>query len=178
MSTLGRLLPHRMDSPRAVSRITVCALALVASACASAPSPPYRDFEVRGLPAAATDEAALTARLRSAVEAAGWTPTPALAAGVVTTSARSVRGGAFGRTTAALDLVPLNEGPAGAETARYVRVVVRAEQRSFLGGRSKVYALNSRLREELLGPITEALAARGLVALGTPRDRDEDATDD
>ncbi len=103
---------------------------------------------------------------------------PALTAGVVTTTSRSVRGGGFGRTTAALDLVPVNQGPSGTETARYVRVVVRAEQRSFLGGRSKVYALSSRLSEELLGPITEALAARGLVAVGTPRDRDEDATDD
>lgn len=167
-----------MGRHRPFSFASALALALVVSACASIPSPPYRDFEVRDLPAAATGELLLAGRLRSAAEAAGWSTVPSHTPGVVTTTSRSVRGGTFGRTTAALDLVPLNQGPSGTETARYVRVVVRAEQRSFLGGRSKVYALNGRLSEELLGPITEALAARGLVAVGTPRDRDEDATDD
>ena len=144
-------------------------VALGVSACTSVPTPPYRDFEVR-----ASSDSTLTARLRSAAEAAGWTTAPSLTPGVVSTVAQRI-GGA--RTTAALDLVPVNEGPAGGAPARYVRVVVRAERRSVLGGRSKVYALDGGLRERLLGPITAALAARGFVALGTPRDRDDDGTD-
>ncbi|HEX9952511.1 MAG TPA: hypothetical protein VGB53_12135 [Rubricoccaceae bacterium] len=147
---------------------------LVVSACSSVPSPTYRDYEVRTQPA--PSDSALTARLRLAAEAAGWALAPQQASGTVTTAMRPVPGGTLSRTTAALDLVPLNAG--ASHGARYVRVVVRAEQRSALGGRSKVYALDSRLREALLGPVGEALAAQGLVALGTPRDRDEDATGD
>jgi hypothetical protein len=117
--------------------------------------------------------------LQAAAEAAGWDTVPSLSPGVVTTASRPVGGGTLSRTTAALDLVPVSDRrtPDG-EAARFVRVVVRAERRSFLFGRSKVYALDGRLREALLAPISEALAARGLVALGTPRDRDEDATDE
>lgn len=153
-------------------------LAVIAAACASTPTPPYRDYEVRTAPASA--DTTLAARLRSAVVAAGWTPVESLSPGVVTTASRDVSG-TLSRTTAALDLVPVDAGRAaddGGGTARFVRVVVRAERRSLLGGRSKVYALDASLRERLLGPLTEALAARGLVALGTPRDRDEDATDE
>ena len=157
-------------------------LSLVAltSACASTPTPTYRDYEVRARPASlAESDTTLTGRLYSAVVAAGWTPVPSLSPGIVTTAPRAVSG-AFSRTTASLDLVPVDGGRASEDAggrARFVRVVVRAERRSVLGGRSKVYALDGRLREQLLGPLTEALAARGLVALGTPRDRDEDATD-
>ena len=151
-------------------------LAILAAACASTPTPPYRDYEVRTAPASA--DTTLTERLRSAAIAAGWTPVESLSPGVVTTAPRAVSS-ALSRTTAALDLVPV-DGRTGADggSARFVRVVVRAERRSLLGGRSKVYALDGSLRERLLGPLTEALAARGLVALGTPRDRDEDATDE
>lgn len=166
--SLARPLPPPMRC------LSLALLVLGASACAPVLSPPYRDFEVRALPTAtAHGDTTLTARLRAAAEAAGWETVPSLSPGVVTTAARPVGGGTLSQTTAALDLVP-----AGGEPAQFVRVVVRAERRSFLFGRSKVYALDGRLREVLLAPISEALAARGLVALGTPRDRDEDATDD
>jgi hypothetical protein len=162
--------------PLAGRRLSTVSLALLlgVSACAPVLSPPYRDFEVRALPtAAASGDTTLTARLRASAEAAGWETVPSLSAGVVTTAPRPVGAGALSRTTAALDLVPVDGDP-----PQFVRVVVRAERRSFLFGRSKVYALDGPLREAVLAPITEALAARGLFALGTPRDRDEDATDD
>ena len=146
------------------------AVLLALSACASAPGPPYQDFAVRP-----SVDSTLTVRLRSAAEAAGWVPAPALAPGVVSTVAQRIGGT---RTTAALDLVPINAGPAGGASARYVRVVVRAERRSVLGGRSKVYALDGRLRERVLGPITAALAARGFAAVGAPRERDDDLADE
>jgi hypothetical protein len=144
------------------------------SACSSIPAPTYRDYEVRVEPT--PSDSALTARLRRAAEAAGWMLAPQQTPGIVTTASRPVPGGTFGRTTAELDLVPLNAGVS--HGPRFVRVVVRAERRSALGGRAKVYALDGRLRDELLGPISDALASQGLVALGTPRDRDEDAADD
>ena len=138
-------------------------VALALSACAPRLSPPYRDYEVRA------DAADVTPLLREAAEAAGWGLAPSLDPAVVTTAPREVATGLGSRTQAALDLVPLDGG--------YVRVYVRAEKRSWLGGRSKVYALDGDLRQSVLGPLSEALSERGLVPLGTPRDRDEDATD-
>lgn len=137
-------------------------LALVA--CAPRLSPPYRDYEVR------TEAGGTVDLLREAVEAAGWTLAPSLDPAIVTTESREVATGLGSRTEAALDLVPLDGG--------YVRVYVRAERRSLLGGRTKVYALDGALRQAVFAPLSEALAGRGLVALGTPRDRDEEATDE
>ncbi|WP_412062133.1 hypothetical protein [Rubrivirga sp. IMCC45206] len=133
------------------------------AACAPRLSPPYRDYEVRATEADVTD------RLREAAEAAGWTVAESLDPAVVTTAPRDVGAGLTSSTSAALDLVPLDGG--------FVRVYVRAERRSVLGGRSKVYALDGAMRQRILGPLSEALAERGLVPLGTPRDRDEDATE-
>ena len=143
----------------------VLALALAASACAPRLAPPYRDYEARTSEAGAP----LRDRLADAAREAGWTVEPSPDPAVVSTAPRRVGTGLWSTTDAALDLVPLDGG--------YVRVYVRAERRSLLGGRSKVYALSPSLRASILGSISDALASRGLVALGTPRDRDEDATD-
>lgn len=147
-----------------MTRVSALVLVLAVVGCAPRLSPPYRDYEVRA------DVATVMADLREAVEAAGWTLTPSVDPAVVSTDVRRVGTGLFSRTDAALELVPLDGG--------YVRVYVRAESRSLLfGGRSKVYALDGDLRRSVLGSLSEALAERGLVPLGTPRDRDEDATD-
>ena len=140
------------------------AAALLAG-CAPRLSPPYRDYEVRSELA----DAALTRQLEEAAREAGWATVASDDPRVVSTAAQPVSEGLLSRTSAALDLVPLDGG--------FVRVYVRAETRGVLGGRSKVFALDGRLRASILGPISEALAARGLQALGTPQDRDEDATD-
>ena len=146
------------------ARAPFLVLALALAACSPRFSPPYRDYEVRADPAEVTD------RLREATEVAGWTLAPSLDPAIVTTAPRRVDTGLFSRTDAALDLVPLDGG--------FVRVYVRAERRSLVfGGRSKVYALDGALRQSVLGSLSEALAERGLVPLGTPRDRDEDATE-
>ena len=145
------------------ARTLLVLAALALAGCAPRLGPPYRDYEVR------TEAPALTDRLREAAEAAGWSLAASLDPAVVTTAPREVASGLTSTTEAALDLVPLDGG--------FVRVYVRAERRSFLGGRSKVYALDGGLRRAVLGPLSEALAERGLVPLGTPRDRDEDATE-
>ena len=138
---------------------------VVSGGCAPRLSPPYRDFEAR--PPVA--DSVLPDRLVAAAEAAGWEVVPARTDGVVSTAPRQVAEGFTSRTDAALDLVSLD--------GDFVRVYVRAERRSWLGGRSKVYALSPSLRAAVLGPITDALSAFGLVALDAPRDRDEDATE-
>lgn len=138
------------------------------AACAPRLSPPYRDFEARGALAQADSLGPLPERLVEAVKASGWTVGVPQAAGIVTTEARQFSHGFFGETTAVLDLVPLDGG--------FVRVYVRAESKGLLGGRTKVYALNGELRQIILGPISDALAERRLVPLGTPIDRDEEAT--
>lgn len=66
--------------------------------------------------------------------------------------------------------MPLGDG--------FVRVWVRGESHSALGGRTKVFALTPGLRARVLDPLSSALASRGLVALGAPRDRDEEATEE
>jgi hypothetical protein len=139
------------------------AACLVLGACAPRLSPPYRDFEIRG----AAPDSSLTGRLVAAAEAAGWSAEGG-PEGAVSTETRDFPGG-LTRTSAALDLIPLDGG--------FVRVYVRAERGGLLGGRTKVYALDTALRDRLLRPISEALRAQGLVVLGTPRDRDEDATE-
>ena len=147
------------------SLVVVLFLGLGVSACTPRLSPPYRDYEVRE----AGPDSSLRGKLQEAAVEAGWALSQPTSPFIVSTRARRVEEGFLSTTDAALDLVPLDGG--------YVRIYVRAEKRSLLGGRSKVYALSPGLRRSILEPLSEALARRGLVALGTPRDRDEDATE-
>lgn len=140
----------------------VLVLALSLCACAPRLTPPYRDFRV------AAPDSALTDLLREAAVAAGWTLDASPSISVVTTAPRVV-GGTLTPTTVQLELVPLD--------GRVVRVWVRGEARGILGGRTKLYSLTPSLRERTLGPLSAALAARGLRALDAPRERDEAATD-
>ena len=146
------------------SLFLLVALEAAVAGCAPRLSPPYRDYEARAV------GGALAAELRAAAVEAGWEIAPSRDPRVVTTAPRRVATGLASRTEAALDLVPLDGG--------HVRVYVRAERRSTVfGGRSKVYALDPGLRAAALAGLTDALRQRGLVPLGTPRDRDEDATE-
>ena len=149
---------------RSQTVLLVLAAAFVAG-CASTLSPPYRDYEIR----TKVSGDSLTHQLVEAATEAGWTTVSAESPRVVSTAPRPVKEGLLSKTSAAIDLVPLDGG--------FVRIYVRAEKRSVLGGRSKVFALDSGLRASILGPISTSLAERGLMALGTPRDRDEDATE-
>ncbi len=143
-------------------------LCVALAACAPRLSPPYRDFEERSSVTQIDSLGDVSVRLADAVREAGWAIGPPQAPGFVTTEPRFFTHGLFGRTTAVLDLVPLNGG--------FIRVYVRAESKGLLGGRTKVFALNSDLRHLILGPISESLTKRRMVPLGTPKDRDEEAT--
>lgn len=121
-------------------------------------APTYRDFRH------AMDADAFPAALRAAAEEAGWTSAPSPDPRVVATVPRPV--GGLGRTVASVELVPL-EG-------NVVRVWVRGETRG-LFGRTKLYGLSPTVREQVLSPLSAALASRGFVALDEPRRRDRDA---
>ena len=145
-------------------RRLLLALALVASGCAPSLSPTYRDYRV---PTEATGS--LDADLRAALTEAGWEEAPSGADNVITTAPREIDAGLFSTTEATLDLAPLND--------RFVRVYVHAIRRNVFGSRSKQPYLSPGLRKKALGPLTEAMAGRGLIALDEPRERDEEATD-
>ncbi|MGB3543962.1 hypothetical protein [Rubrivirga sp.] len=139
-------------------------LLLFLAGCAPRLSPPYRDYEVRSASPALVEE------LRAAVLEAGWELAPSTDSLIVATAPRQVASGILSDTEAFLSLVPLDGG--------FVRVYVRAESKSVLGGRTKVYAMQRDLQRSVLEELTAALESRGLVPLGTPRTRDEDATDE
>ena len=107
--------------------------------------------------------------MRAALAEAGWEEAESDAPNVISTAPRRVASGVFSQVDASLDLAPLD--------GRFVRVYVHAVRRNVLGSRSKQPYLSPGLRQKALGPITEALASRGLVALDAPRDRDEEVTD-
>lgn len=153
---------------RRLATFSLLVLTLAAAGCSPRLSPPYRDFEVRD--GSAAGDTSLSVRLSAAAVEAGWALAPSPTPSVVATEARRVATGVFSRTTASVELVPLH--------GRFVRVWVRGESHSALGGRTKVFALTPTLRARVLGPLSEALASRGLVALDTPRDRDEEVTEE
>ena len=150
----------------------VLVLAFVASGCAPSLTPPYWDYRVtpEAFGSAESEAAGVLEALREAATEAGWELAEADAANVVTTESRRIETGIFSRTDASLDLAPLN--------GRFVRVHVHAVRRNTVfASRTKQPYLSRGLRERALAHLTDALAARGLVALDAPRERDEEATD-
>jgi hypothetical protein len=144
-------------------------LAALAGGCAPSVTPLYRDFEVRPGTVAA-DTADLRGRLRAALVDAGWTLAPAVTPEAVATAPRTVSDVGLYRTEVHLDAVPVG--------GRYVRVFFHPYRRYLSGGRSKVPYLGAGLRRRLLPPLADALARRGLVAVGLARERDEEATNE
>lgn len=144
-------------------------LVVLAGAVGCAPSiaPLYRDYRI-GPAATADAPEALRARVRAALVEAGWTPAEGLVPGVVATQPRPMGQGLFSRTEVSLDVTPIG--------GRHVRVFFHPYRRYLTGGRSKIGFLGDGLRRRLVPPLNEALARQGLVALDTPRERDEEAT--
>ena len=156
--------------PPAVLRLAPLAVLLVAAGCAPSIAPTYRDYRVPdALERATGEERSLEDELRAALADAGWTEAEPDAPNVITTEPRRIDSGLFSHVDATLDLAPVG-GP-------YVRVYVHAVRRNVFGSRSKQPYLSRGLRENALRGISDALAARGLVALDAPRERDEEATD-
>jgi hypothetical protein len=104
-----------------------------------------------------------------AAQESGWEIAEPDVDNVVSTGVRRIDTGLFSRVDASLDLAPLD--------GRFVRVYVHAVRHNAFGARSKQPYLSRGLRDRALREVTEALAAKGLVALDAPRERDEEATD-
>ncbi|MEM6325557.1 MAG: hypothetical protein AAF791_00430 [Bacteroidota bacterium] len=158
-----------------MTRAVVLALVVLVSGCAPSLAPTYRDYRVPSALLASVDEDApaneipLEQHLRDALTEAGWTETEQDAPNVISTEPRRIATGFLSRTDATLDLAPIS--------GRFVRVYVHAIRTNVFGARSKQPYLSRGLREDALASLTEAMAARGLIALDQPRERDEDATE-
>ncbi|MFN3598002.1 MAG: hypothetical protein ACK41D_12130 [Rubricoccaceae bacterium] len=140
---------------------------ILAAGCTPAIAPVYRDFAPHPAAGSAGSAEALQARLRDALQASGWQDAPAPDGRVLVTAPRRVAAGVFGTTEATLFVTPLSDG--------FVRVQAVAVRRGLFGGRTRLPYLSPGLQRSVLGGVTEALAARGFVAVGTPEQRDERA---
>lgn len=145
--------------PMARRRFVALLFACTLAGCASRLTPPYVDVRHAG-PSASADS------LADALTDAGWSLAEPALPGVLTTAPRRIDG--LARTTATLDVLPLG--------GRVVRLIVRAERRGLLGGRTKVFALSPAQRHAILGDTIAALRGRGLTPLTEARRRDEEAT--
>lgn len=143
--------------------IVLLLLGVALSGCAPRLVPPFADFASPSGALAPSNDV-----LEAALAEAGWSLAPSASPPVISSAPRPIGSGLFSQTTAALDLLPLSGGT--------VRVLVRAERRSVLGGRTKIFALTPALQEAMLGSIRDALRSRGLVPLVEARRRDEEAT--
>ena len=142
-------------------------LGLLFAGCAPSVSPLYRDYEeVR----ADTVEDDLHARVRDALEDAGWQQAPAPAPNVVSTAERTLSNWGLYRIVVSLDVVPLDQG--------FIRVQFHPRRVYFTGGQTKLAYLDSGLRRTLLPPLNEAFEKHGLIALETARRRDEAHSED
>lgn len=130
--------------------------------CSPSLSPLYRDYEV------AEPDSSLSARITTALHEAGWdTLSSEIPNAIVTRNKTLSRWGLY-RVTAQLEVTPLG--------ADHVRVFVHPFREYVTGGRGKIPYLSPSIRAKFLPQLNEALKNHGLVALGTPLERDEDQT--
>ncbi len=137
-------------------------LFLLVSGCSPSVSPLYRDFEVR--PVTETEPASLDA-IEAALEEAGWEPADTNPPGGIATEMRTLRHWGLYRVVVMLEAVPVGE--------RYVRLFIHPYRKYITGGRGKIPYLNTSLRRSILPDIREAFERRGLIAVGTPMERDK-----
>ena len=147
---------------RSLSYVLAGLLALSLSACAPSLSPLYRDYEIQA------EDQPLTERIEEALTEAGWRHTPASTPNVIATQERKVRTWGLYSVVVSLEAVPVGE--------TYVRLYLHPYRKYFTGNRSKIPYLNKGLQRTLLKDLNDALATRGLVALGTSLERDRQAS--
>ncbi len=160
---------RRISTERSVRapRFSVLAVTLALFAgCAPSVTPLYRDYEVRVSSSDSVGADPLEL-VRASLAEAGWTDAPPVVAGTIATAPRTVSDWGLYRTEVALDVTPIG--------GRFVRVMFHPTRRYTTGGRSTLPYLGSGLARRLLTPLNAALARRGLVVLGTPRERDDRA---
>ena len=156
------MMPDLLPKMGAVALLAVLALAI--SACSPALSPLYRDYQVPdGGPG--FDE-----RITAALEEAGWDTVGVDTPNAITTKVRTLSHWGIYRVIASLEVTPLGSD--------HVRVFVHPYRRYFTGGRGKIPYLTRSIRSKFLPALNEAFEEQGLVVVGTPLERDEDARGD
>ena len=108
------------------------------------------------------------ARIRTALANAGWEETEPSARNVITTAPREFRNWGLYEVRVWLDVAPVND--------RYVRVLFHPYRYYVTGTRGKVSHLNRSLRSAFLEDLNQAFSDQGLVAVGTPVERDRELT--
>ena len=160
-----------------LSRSTLALLlcGLLFAGCAPSISPLYRDYEVERAPLASAEsergsETPVLERLRAALGEAGWTEGDAASTNVVSTESRIFGDWGLWRVLVSLDAILVGE--------RHVRVQIHPVRRYVTGGRSKIGYLGRGLRGAILPDLNSALEAHGFYPVGTPRERDEEQTEE
>ena len=141
-------------------------LLVAAAGCAPSITPLYRDFEPEIHPIASAPDS-VRADVRAALADAGWTVGQPSVNGFVTTEERVLGERLLYRVVASLDVALIGD--------RAVRVYIHPYRRSFTGSRSKLGFLSGAMERDILPNLRAAFASHGLVALGTARERDEEA---
>lgn len=142
---------------RSRSVALLCAASLLLSACAPSLSPLFRDYEV-------TESApADTARIRTALQEAGWNvrSTPDLP--VIRTEPRTIENWLLYKVRVQLDVAAVND--------EHVRVFIHPRREYIFGARSKLMYLKESHRDEFVPALNRAFAQHGLELIGEPFDR-------
>jgi len=133
---------------------------LIMSGCSPSLSPLYRDYEVSPADSSIDD------RITAALVDAGWDTLESDIPNTIATESRTLSRWGLYRVTASLEVTPL--GP------DHVRVFVHPFRRYITGGKGKIPYLTPGVRSKFLPGLTESLREQGLVAVGTPIERDEE----
>lgn len=136
--------------------------ALILSACSPSLSPLYRDYQVP------KDETPVEQRVANALAAAGWDTVGVNVPNAITTEEKTLSHWGIYKVTATLEVTPLGQN--------HVRVFVHPYRHYITGGKGKIPYLTPSLRSKFLKPLNEAFLAEGLAVVGTPIERDEEAT--
>ncbi len=128
--------------------------------CSPSLAPLYRDYEVSTSP----NEHQLDTRISSALDRAGWTVVSSDTPQAISTEERTLSTWGLYRVTASLEVVPLGEN--------HVRVLIHPYRKFFTGSKSKIPYLSRNLKRNLIPDLRQAFTEQGLVAVGTPMERD------
>ncbi len=138
------------------------AVLIFLSACSPSLSPLYRDYKVP------ETDSSLNGRITSALQEAGWDTLRTEVPNAIVTGSKTLSHWGLYKVTASLEVTPLGQD--------HIRVFVHPYRRYVTGGRGKIPYLSPSVRSKFLPELNEAFKNQGLVAVGTPIERDADAT--
>jgi len=140
-------------------RILLLSALLFLSACSPSLSPLYRDYAI------APGDTAVDERITAALVAAGWDTLQTSIPNTIATDEKVLSHWGVYRVTASLEVTPLG--------GDHVRVFVHPYRKYIFGGKGKILYLTRRIRTKFMPELNRALNENGLVAAGTPFERDD-----